>query len=208
MNANINLEGRHWDMGQSKGAINVTVTPDRLLVVLHGSAGCGKSTLLHDLHVEPYVVCADTLRLAYMPPIPDSENPGGFRITNEFDGEVWRLLERIVRIRMGHGVPLIIVDAQHARIRDISRYEGMAAENGYHLVVCDLSDVPEDEVIRRNAARPGWKCVPESVIRRFYAVNDRCHAEMLSRFDCVDATAFGHIVSAMLSDGAIRQFAE
>lgn len=193
-------------MSEGTHNMNATVTPDRLLVVLHGSAGCGKSTLLRNLHIDPYVVCADTLRLAYMPPIPDPENPGHFRITNEYDREVWHLLERIVRIRMGHDVPLIVIDAQHTRIRDISKYEGMAAENGYRLVVCDLSDIPEEETVRRNANRPDWKRVPESVIRRFYSINAQCHAEMLDRFDCVDSTALARIIDAMHSNGTIRRF--
>lgn len=181
---------------------------DKLLVVMHGSAGCGKSTVLHRLGLDPYVVCADTLRLQMMPPVPDPERPGHFRITNEFDAEVWRLLDRIVRARAERGVPLIAVDAQHTRIRDVARYEGVADEFGYRLVVLDMSYVPADEVKERNASRPDWKRVPDSVVDRFYAVDAASGDALRERFECVNGAGLRALVEPMARDGRLPLFGD
>lgn len=138
----------------------------RKLVLLRGAQGCGKSTFIKEHNLGIFTLSADQIRLMYSSPemtinykeeIPQYNNK-----------KVWDMLFTLLESRMKKG-EFTIVDAVHANAKEtFSNYKKLAEKYRYRLYVLDFSDIPKEEVYKRNANREEYKQVPEYVIDRAY----------------------------------------
>lgn len=138
----------------------------RILLLLRGSASCGKSTWIEENGLKPYALSADDIRLLYQSPIMQAD--GTERISGDMDSTVWKTLFRILTVRMQNG-DFTVIDATNTRTVEMNRYKELCAEYKYRLYCVDFTDIPIEEVKRRNADREPFKRVPEKVIETMYA---------------------------------------
>lgn len=166
-----------------------------LVAVMRGSAGCGKSTLMSLLGDGTTVVCPDDIRLALFGVEPD-EN-GKLGIPQREGGRVWGIARRQAAKACARPGSPVVIDAMHTRPRDVRQWQDLADRTGRRLVVVDLTDVPREESKARNAGRPEWKQVPESVIDRFYDLAERNTSEMRRQFSCVSRGGFAELAGLL-----------
>ena len=134
----------------------------RYLFVLRGAPASGKSTWIKENELEPYTISTDSLRLMYQSPITTVE--GDRAISQNHDKQVWDLLMELLERRMENG-ELVIIDATHYKSSLINRYKELVSKYRYRVYVVDFSNVPEEELKRRNATR-GFRKVPDEVIEK------------------------------------------
>lgn len=139
----------------------------RLLYILRGSPASGKSTWIKENHLESYTLSADNIRLLYEAPVLN--NAGNFCITQKNDTEVWALLMKLLEKRMSNG-EFVIVDATHYKSTLINKYKDLISKYRYRVNVIDFTDVPMEELLKRNAQREEYKRVPEETIKKMSAV--------------------------------------
>lgn len=138
----------------------------RALVLLRGSAGCGKSTYIEEHGLKPYALCADDIRL--MCASPTLQTDGSRAISQANDKIVWNTLFRILETRMQNG-EFTVIDATNSKTAEMNRYKDLAKNYRYRIYCIDMTDIPIEEVKRRNANRDELKRVPEEVIDKFYS---------------------------------------
>ena len=137
----------------------------RKLVILRGAMGCGKSTFIKENHLENYTLSSDQLRLMYNSPqmnLMYSEEIPQFQ-----NKKVWQLLYYLLEERMKKG-EFTIIDAVHAKNESFTIYKKLAEKYRYRLYLIDFTDIPKEEVYKRNLMRESYKIVPEYVIDRTY----------------------------------------
>ena len=139
----------------------------RLLYILRGSPASGKSTWIRENHLESYTLAADSIRLLYEAPVLNNE--GNFCITQKNDTEVWALLMKLLEKRMSNG-EFVIVDATHYKSTLINKYKNLVEKYRYRVNIVDFTDVPMEELLKRNAQREEYKRVPEETIKKMNAV--------------------------------------
>jgi predicted kinase/predicted phosphodiesterase len=138
----------------------------RNLVLLRGSAGVGKSTFVRENNIEQYTLCADEIRLLFQSPVLDVS--GKEIISQANDNKVWDLLYKLLEERMKRG-EFTVIDATHSTTKSIKKYKELCEKYRYRAFVVDFTDVPIEEVKRRNASRQEYKRVPESAIDLMYS---------------------------------------
>ncbi len=138
----------------------------RILLLLRGAPGCGKSTWVEENDLKPYTLSTDEIRLMYQSPVMDAE--GMECVSQENDNAVWKTFFRILRSRMQRG-DFTVVDATNSRASELNRYKELCGEFRYRAYCVDFTDIPVEEVKRRNAQREPFKRVPERVIDTMYA---------------------------------------
>ena len=134
----------------------------RYLFVLRGAPASGKSTWIKENELEPYTISTDGLRLMYQSPVTTVE--GDRAISQNNDKQVWDLLMELLERRMENG-ELVVIDATHYKSSLINRYKDLVSKYRYRVYVVDFSNVPEEELKRRNANR-GFRKVPDEVIEK------------------------------------------
>ena len=139
----------------------------RTLVILRGSPASGKSTWIKNMNLENYTLSADSIRLLVESPVLTLEK-NHRTISQKNDGYVWTLLFELLEKRMSRG-EFVVIDATHSRSSDFSRYNKLCEKYRYRRYYVDFSDVPIEEVKRRNSKREDYKIVPENVIDKMYA---------------------------------------
>ena len=138
----------------------------RTLILLRGAAGCGKSTWIEENGLKQYTLSPDDLRLLCQSPVMKAD--GTETISQDNDGIVWRTLFRLLETRMNRG-EFTVIDATHSVAAQMNRYKELGSKYKYRLYCVDFTDIPIDEVKRRNAAREPYKRVPDTVIDTMYA---------------------------------------
>lgn len=134
----------------------------RYLFVLRGAPGSGKSTWVKENELDSYTISTDNLRLMYQSPVTTST--GEFAISQNHEKEVWDMVMDLMERRMENG-ELIVMDATHYKSILINRYKKLADKYRYRIYVVDFSNVPEEELKRRNTQR-GFRNVPMEVIEK------------------------------------------
>lgn len=134
----------------------------RYLFVLRGAPGSGKSTWIKENELDSYTISTDNLRLMYQSPITTAT--GELAISQNHDKEVWKMVMELMERRMENG-ELIIVDATHYKSALINKYKDLVSKYRYRVYVVDFSNVPEEELKRRNTRR-GFRNVPVEVIEK------------------------------------------
>ena len=138
----------------------------RILLLLRGAAGCGKSTWIENNGLKPYALSADEIRLLCQSPIMQTD--GTKAISQSNDSVVWKILFNLLEVRMKKG-EFTVIDATNSKTSEINRYKEMCSTYRYRMYCVDFTDIPIEEVKRRNAGREPVKRVPEEVIDRMYS---------------------------------------
>lgn len=138
----------------------------RTLLLFRGAPGCGKSTYTKEHNLEQYVLSADTLRLMCQ---SAQETPAGqMEISPQNDDVVWKMLFKLIEVRMSHG-EFTVIDATNSKTVEMNCYKNLAKQYRYRMYVIDMTDIPIEECKRRNAQREWLKRVPEAAIDKMYA---------------------------------------
>lgn len=138
----------------------------RILLLLRGSASCGKSTWIAQHGLKPYALSADDIRLLCQSPVMLLDGTQG--ISQDNDSVVWKTLFAILEVRMQRG-DFTVIDATNSKTSEMNRYKEMCETYRYRIFCVDFTDIPIEEVKRRNANREVFKRVPEAVIDNMYA---------------------------------------
>ena len=138
----------------------------RVLLLFRGAPGCGKSTLIEKNGLKPFALCADDIRMMYGSPTLQVDGTMG--ITQDNDKQVWNALFRILETRMQNG-EFTVIDATNSKTAEMKRYKDLANNYRYRIYCIDMTDIPIEEVKRRNNEREELKRVPEEVIDKMYS---------------------------------------
>ncbi len=138
----------------------------RILLLLRGSAGCGKSTWIDKNGLKPYTLSADDIRLLCQSPIMQVDGTEGISQTN--DNVTWKTLFNLLETRMQKG-EFTVIDATNSKTSEMNRYKEMCNTYRYRIYCVDFTDIPIEEVKRRNANREVLKRVPEEAIDKMYS---------------------------------------
>ena len=138
----------------------------RILLLLRGAPGCGKSTWIEQQGLKKYTLSADDIRLLCQSPVMLADGTEGISQSN--DSTVWKTLFSILEIRMQRG-DFTVIDATNSKSSEMNRYKEMCETYRYRIYCVDFTDVPIEEVRRRNAERETFKKVPEEVIDNMYS---------------------------------------
>lgn len=138
----------------------------RILLLLRGSAGCGKSTWIKKNGLKPYTLSADDIRLLCQSPIMQVDGTEGISQAN--DNVTWKTLFNLLEVRMQKG-EFTVIDATNSKTSEMNRYKEMCNTYRYRIYCVDFTDIPIEEVKRRNANREVLKRVPEDVIDKMYS---------------------------------------
>ena len=138
----------------------------RVLLLLRGSAGCGKSTWIEQNGLKPYTLSADDIRLLCQSPTLQPDGTVGISQSN--DKTVWKTLFNLLEIRMQKG-EFTVIDATNSKTSEMNRYKQMCETYRYRMYCVDFTDIPIEEVKRRNASREELKRVPDEAIDKMYS---------------------------------------
>ena len=138
----------------------------RILLLLRGSAGCGKSTWIKENGLKPYTLSADDIRLLCQSPIMQVD--GSEAVSQNNDTIVWNTLFKLLETRMQRG-EFTVIDATNSKTAEMNRYKEMCDTYRYRIYCVDFTDIPIEEVKRRNANREPLKRVPDEVIDKMYS---------------------------------------
>lgn len=164
----------------------------RTLFLLRGAPGSGKSTWIKNNELEPYTLCADNIRTMMSSPVLNTT--GELGISQRMDSKVWALLKETLELRMSNG-DMVIIDATHYKRELLNAYKHLIEKYRYRVFVVDFTDISEEECIRRNAGRTGYKVVPEHVIRKMYAVFNSENNQVKSAYHIVSPEAALDMIS-------------
>lgn len=138
----------------------------RILLLLRGSAGCGKSTWIEQNGLKPYTLSADDIRLLCQSPIMQVD--GTETISQANDNLTWKTLFNLLETRMQKG-EFTVIDATNSKTSEMNRYKNMCNTYRYRIYCVDFTDIPIEEVKRRNANREPLKRVPDEAIDKMYS---------------------------------------
>lgn len=138
----------------------------RVLLLLRGSAGCGKSTWIEQNGLKPYTLSADDIRLLCQSPLMQVDGTTGISQAN--DNVTWKTLFTLLEVRMQKG-EFTVIDATNSKTSEMNRYKEMCNTYRYRIYCVDFTDIPIEEVKRRNANREPLKRVPDEVIDKMYS---------------------------------------
>lgn len=138
----------------------------RVLLLLRGSAGCGKSTWIEQNGLKPYTLSADDIRLLCQSPTMQVDGTVGISQAN--DNVTWKTLFNLLEVRMEKG-EFTVIDATNSKTSEMNRYKEMCETYRYRIFCVDFTDIPIEEVKRRNANREVLKRVPDEVIDKMYS---------------------------------------
>lgn len=138
----------------------------RILLLLRGSAGCGKSTWIEQNGLKPYTLSADDIRLLCQSPIMQVDGTEGISQAN--DNLTWKTLFNLLETRMQKG-EFTVIDATNSKTSEMNRYKEMCNTYRYRIYCVDFTDIPIEEVKRRNANREPLKRVPNETIDKMYS---------------------------------------
>lgn len=138
----------------------------RILLLLRGSAGCGKSTWIEQNGLKPYTLSVDDIRLLCQSPIMQVDGTEGISQAN--DNLTWKTLFNLLETRMQKG-EFTVIDATNSKTSEMNRYKEMCNTYRYRIYCVDFTDIPIEEVKRRNANRESLKRVPDEAIDKMYS---------------------------------------
>ena len=138
----------------------------RVLLLLRGSAGCGKTTWIEKKGLKPYTLSADDIRLLCQSPTMQVDGTVGISQAN--DNVTWKTLFNLLEVRMEKG-EFTVIDATNSKTSEMNRYKEMCNTYRYRIFCVDFTDIPIEEVKRRNANREPLKRVPDEVIDKMYS---------------------------------------
>ena len=139
----------------------------RMFFLTRGVAGCGKSTFIRENNLEPYTISSDGIRLMLSSPVRDAQ--GNRSIDQRRMKECWELIQHLLEVRFQSGSTTIL-DATNLKAKDVAPLKKLAQKYRYRVYAIDFTDIPDEEIYRRNAGRDPLNRVPEHVIARMLNV--------------------------------------
>ena len=138
----------------------------RTLLMLRGAPGCGKSTWIRENGLEQYTLSADDIRMLCAG--PKLAVNGDWIIDPSNDTIVWKILFQMLETRMQNGA-FTVIDATNSKSTEMNKYKSLCDEYRYRMFCVDMTDIPIDEVKRRNLQREPLKRVPDMAIEKMYS---------------------------------------
>lgn len=138
----------------------------RTLLMLRGAPGCGKSTWIRENGLEQYTLSADDIRMLCAG--PKLAVDGEWIIDPSNDTVVWKLLFQMLETRMQNGA-FTVIDATNSKSTEMNKYKALCDEYRYRMFCVDMTDIPIEEVKRRNLQREPLKRVPDAAIDKMYS---------------------------------------
>ncbi len=138
----------------------------RILLLMRGAPGCGKSTWIEKQGLKQYALGADDIRLLCQSPVLQVDGTEGISQAN--DKVTWEILFKLLEVRMQKG-EFTVIDATNSKTSELNNYKALCETYRYRMYCVDFTDIPIEEVKRRNAGREELKRVPEAVIDRMYS---------------------------------------
>ena len=89
-------------------------------------------------------------------------------ISQANDNVTWKTLFNLLETRMQKG-EFTVIDATNSKTSEMNRYKEMCNTYRYRIYCVDFTDIPIEEVKRRNANREVLKRVPEEAIDKMYS---------------------------------------
>lgn len=165
------------------------------LIVLRGLPGCGKST-----HAEAYVAEDPATRFRVNQDALRGMAHAGVYLGNDTDRQIRAVRNASIRALLDQAVT-VVSDDTNLKDRDVAMLLLIAQYTGARFVVIDLSDVPLDVCLQRNALRTGPAHVPEARIREMHAAHiaGRGYPIPLPRRDAMDAALADAIASGLVA---------
>lgn len=168
----------------------------RKLIILRGAMGCGKSTFIKEHQLERFTLSSDQIRLMFNAPQLNTDYSEEIPQFN--NKKVWELLYIILEERMKKG-EFTIVDAVHAYNDEyFTIYKKLAEKYRYRLYILDFTDIPKEEVYKRNQSRESYKVVPNNAIDRVYKAFSK--EKISSAFKIIKPENFDEIISNNVKD--------
>ena len=133
----------------------------RVLLLFRGAPGCGKSTYIEQHGLQQYTLSADDIRLNLQASVLKVDGDTEIHVKREKD--VWQILFYMLEKRMKQG-EFTVIDATNSKTSEMQRYKELADRYRYRIYCVDMTDVPIDEVKRRNQQRDKYKIVPNKAI--------------------------------------------
>lgn len=140
----------------------------RTLILLRGAPGCGKSTWIKEHHLEDYTIGADELRLQMTGPTVNLKGKPCIEQDRKVEPAVWEELYKILEFRLGRG-EFTVFNATNTKTQEMTNLRNLANKYKYRVYLVDFTDIPIDEVKRRNHSREPMKVVPDEVIDKAYS---------------------------------------
>lgn len=168
----------------------------RKLVILRGAMGCGKSTFIKEHNLENFTLSSDQIRIMFNSPQMNINY--GEEIPQFNNKKVWELLYFILEERMKKG-EFTVIDAVHANCSEsLTFYKKLAEKYRYRLYIVDFTDIPKEEVYKRNLNRQKYKIVPEYSIDRVYKAFSK--EKISSAFKIIKPEEFNDIINTKPRD--------
>ena len=137
----------------------------RILMLMRGAPGCGKSTWIEKNGLSDHALSSDKIRSLFASPALDPQ--GKPVISQKNDRIIWDTLFTMLERRMQRG-DFTIIDACNSKTSEMTRYKELAHQYRYRIYCLDMTDIPLEETLRRNAQRPPLKIVPQDYIEKVY----------------------------------------
>jgi len=164
----------------------------RKLIILRGAMGCGKSTFIKEHNLENFTLSSDQIRLMFNSPQMNIDYKEEIPQFN--NKKVWELLFYLLEERMKKG-EFTIIDAVHASCKEsFPIYKKLAEKYRYRIYIVDFTDIPKEEVYKRNLGREEHRIVPEYVIDRAY--NAFSKEKLPASFKIIKPEEFNNIISS------------
>ena len=138
----------------------------RTLLLFRWAPGCGKSTFIEQNGLKPFTLCADDFRMQYAS--PNLCVNWEIHIPQHINWVAWDSLFTALEYRMGNG-EFTVIDATNSKTAEMNKYKKLTEEYRYRIYIVDFTNIPIEEVKRRNKLRPEWKRVPEEAIDNMYS---------------------------------------
>ncbi len=162
----------------------------RKLILTRGAPGSGKTTVLRKVGLGPYTLSMDALRLMRMAPVMGRN--GEIGVDQSQNNIVAEQFFKLIQSRMERG-ELIAADTTMPLQRDLNPFLELARAHRYQIAVVDFSDMPREEVHRRNRSRHAHEQVPEKAVDRIYNLAQQHELDFQNatvfRWDGTDAQA-------------------
>lgn len=141
----------------------------KILLVLHGAMASGKSTWVKEHGLSDYCLSPDDFRIKMAGASMDVYGNPCYAVNDQSaETAVWDELYKLLAYRMCRG-EFCVLDACFTKNEDLQKIKKLAERYRYRVYCVDFSGVSKEECLKRNAARSGYKKVPEAAIEKAYA---------------------------------------
>lgn len=185
----------------------------KYLVILRGFPASGKSSWIKENNLEPYTLSSDTYRLHLTSFTPNLD--GEVRISQKYNGEMWKRFYSDLEFRMKHG-EFTIVDATHLTRKSIEKYKKLVKKYFYRMILIEFN-ADKETCIKRDSLRGKYSVgreviesmekeeLPKSILRvepnDFMSfINSRYKTIDLNKYDNVHVIGDIHGCYTVLND--------